>query len=153
MPGVLHCPAFSVGKEELRLNVLKLLLILCILILASVTDFRKREVPNIYIILIILTALIDFRASNMLGSVISAPFYFAQKDGKNMGGGDLKLAFALGFSLGLAKSLMTVIFGCIVFITAGAVCEIANGKKGKLFPFVPALTAGYIITILMEVLA
>ena len=148
MPGVLHCPAFSVGKEELRLNVLKLLLILCILILASVTDFRKREVPNIYIILIILTALIDFRALNMLGSVISVPFYFAQKDGKSMGGGDLKLAFALGFSLGLAKSLMTV-----VFITAGAVCEIANGKKGKPFPFVPALTAGYIITILMEVLA
>lgn len=135
------------------MNVLKLLLILCILILASVTDFRKREVPNIYIILIILTALIDFRASNMLGSVISVPFYFVQKDGKSMGGGDLKLAFALGFSLGLAKSSMTVIFGCIVFITAGAVCEIASRKKGKLFPFVPALTAGYIITILMEVLA
>ena len=57
------------GKEELRLNVLKLLLILCILIFASVTDFRKREVPNIYIILIILTALIDFRALNMLGNV------------------------------------------------------------------------------------
>ena len=136
------------------MNVLKLLLILCILIFASVTDFRKREVPNIYIILmIIITALIDFRASNMLGSVISVPFYFAQKDGKSMGGGDLKLAFALGFSLGLAKSLMTVIFGCIVFITAGAVWEIANGNKGNLFPFVPALTAGYIITILMEVLA
>ena len=89
------------GKEELRLNVLKLLLILCILILASVTDFRKREVPNIYIILIILTALIDFRASNMLGSVISVPFYFAQKDGESMGGGDLKLAFALAFRWGL----------------------------------------------------
>ncbi len=58
---------------------MKHLIILCILIFASVTDFRKREVPNIYIILIILTALIDFRASNMLGSVISVPFYFAQK--------------------------------------------------------------------------
>ena len=126
--------------------------ILCILLLATVTDFKKREVPYIYIILLILTALIDFRAFNMLGCLLSVPFYFAQKEGRCMGGGDVLIVAALGFSLGLAPTLVTVIIGCIVFIIAGLVTEIKKGKGKELFPFVPALTVGYIVTTVLEVL-
>ena len=126
--------------------------ILCILLFATVTDFKKREVPYIYIILLMLTALIDFRATNMLGFILSVPFYFAQKEGRCMGGGDVLIVAALGFSLGLAPTLVTVIIGCIVFIIAGLVTEIKKGKGKELFPFVPALTVGYIVTTVLEVL-
>ena len=131
---------------------MKYFAILCILLFATITDFKKREVPYIYIILLILTALIDFRATNMLGFLLSVPFYFAQKEGRCMGGGDVLIVAALGFSLGLAPTLVTVIIGCIVFIIAGLVTEIKKGKGKELFPFVPALTVGYIVTTVLEVL-
>ena len=126
--------------------------ILCILLFATITDFKKREVPYIYIILLILTALIDFRATNMLGFLLSVPFYFAQLGGRCMGGGDVLIVAALGFSLGFMQTLVTVIIGCIVFIIAGLVTEIKKGKGKELFPFVPALTVGYIVTTVLEVL-
>lgn len=131
---------------------MKYFAVLCILLFASVTDYKKREVPYIYIILLILTALIDFRASNMLGCLLSVPFYFAQNEGRCMGGGDVLIVAALGFSLGLAPTLVTVIIGCIVFIIAGLVSEIKKGKGKQLFPFVPALTIGYITNTVLEVL-
>lgn len=134
------------------MRILKTFAILCILLHATVTDYKKREVPYIYIILLILTALIDFRASNMLGCLLSVPFYFAQKEGRCMGGGDVLIVAALGFSLGLAPTIVTVIIGCIVFIIAGLVSEIKKGKGKQLFPFVPALTIGYIVTTVLEVL-
>ena len=131
---------------------MKYFAVLCILLFATVTDFKKREVPYIYIILLMLTALIDFRAINMLGFLLSVPFYFAQKEGRCMGGGDVLIVAALGFSLGLAPTLVTVIIGCIVFIIAGLVSEIKKGKGKQLFPFVPALTIGYIVNTVLEVL-
>ena len=131
---------------------MKYFAILCILLFATVTDFKKREVPYIYIILLILTALIDFRATNMLGFLLSVPFYFAQKEGRCMGGGDVLIVAALGFSLGFVPTLVTVIIGCIVFIIAGLITEIKKGKGKELFPFVPALTVGYIVTTVLEVL-
>ena len=134
------------------MNLIKEWAILFILLLASITDFRKREVPYTYIILILLTALIDFRVLNMLGALISVPFYFAQKDGRCMGGGDVMIVAALGFSMGFPQTLVTVITGCTVFITAGLITEHRKGKEQKLFPFVPALTIGFIVTIILEVL-
>ena len=126
--------------------------ILCILLFATITDFKKREVPYIYIILLILTALIDFRATNMLGFLLSVPFYFAQLGGRCMGGGDVLIVAALGFSLGFVPTLVTVIIGCIVFIIAGLITEIKKGKRKELFPFVPALAVGYVVTTVLEVL-
>lgn len=134
------------------MHLIKTILLLCILLFASVTDFKKMQVPYLYIILLILTALIDFRASNMLGCLLSVPFYFAQNEGRCMGGGDVLMVAALGFSLGLVPTLVTVIIGCIVFIIAGLVSEIKKGKGKQLFPFVPALTVGYIVTTVLEVL-
>ena len=131
---------------------MKYFAILCILLFATITDFKKREVPYIYIILLILTALIDFRATNMLGFLLSVPFYFSQKEGRSMGGGDVLIVAALGFSLGFVPTLVTVIIGCIVFIIAGLITEIKKGKRKELFPFVPALAVGYVVTTVLEVL-
>ena len=131
---------------------MKYFAILCILLFATITDFKKREVPYIYIILLILTALIDFRATNMLGFLLSVPFYFAQLGGRCMGGGDVLIVAALGFSLGFMPTLVTVIIGCIVFIIAGLITEIKKGKRKELFPFVPALAVGYVVTTVLEVL-
>ena len=131
---------------------MKYFAILCILLFATITDFKKREVPYIYIILLILTALIDFRATNMLGFLLSVPFYFAQLGGRCMGGGDVLIVAALGFSLGFAPTLVTVIIWCIVFIIAGLITEIKKGKRKELFPFVPALAVGYVVTTVLEVL-
>ena len=131
---------------------MKYFAVLCVLLFASVTDFKKMQVPYLYIILLILTALIDFKALNMLGCLLSVPFYFAQNEGRCMGGGDVLIVAALGFSIGLAPTLVTVIIGCIVFIIAGLISEIKKEKGKQLFPFVPALTVGYIVTTVLEVL-
>ena len=69
-----------------------------------------------------------------------------------MGGGDVLIVAALGFSLGFVPTLVTVIIGCVVFIIAGLITEMKKGKGKQLFPFVPALTVGYIVTTVLEVL-
>lgn len=126
--------------------------ILCILIAASVTDIKRMEVPYKYIILIALTALIEFQAENLLGILVSVPFYYIERDGRSMGGGDTMMVAALGCSLGVAETASAVIIGCTIFIIVSFIAELIKGEKNKLFPFIPALSAGYIIAKLLEVL-
>ena len=81
---------------------------------------------------------------------MAAPFFVAAIATDKIGGGDWKLIALLGVLLGMHRAFGTVVVGCIIFIISGLVMEKRKGKGSMLFPFVPSLTAGYIVTLILE---
>ena len=63
---------------------------------------------------------------------------------KALGGGDIKLLFALGLFLGFGRSITMLFLACI-FGLATALFTAGKGRYGH-FPFGPAISLAYIIT-------
>lgn len=133
-----------------HIYVLQIWLILCILIFASVTDINRREVPSIYQAPLLVLIPFNFHIENLWGVLIAVPFFVAAIATDKIGGGDWKLVALLGVLLGMHRAFVTVVMGCIIFIISGLVMEKRKGKGSMLFPFVPSLTAGYIVTLILE---
>ena len=77
------------------------------LIYAAVDDLRTRTVSNIVCIVIALAGLITISPASLLGALLAMlPFYLCAGFGL-MGGGDWRLAAAVGFVLML---IMTYLF-------------------------------------------
>lgn len=71
------------------------------LIYAAVDDLRTRTVSNIVCIVIALAGLITISPASLLGALLAMlPFYLCAGFGL-MGGGDWRLAAAVGFVLGV----------------------------------------------------
>ena len=71
------------------------------LIYAAVDDLRTRTVSNIVCIVIALAGLITISPASLLGALLAMlPFYLCAGLGL-MGGGDWRLAAAVGFLLGV----------------------------------------------------
>ena len=125
-------------------------LILGILLSASVTDIRKREVPVIYQVLLLCLIPFGFNIENVRGVLVAVPFLIAAVVTNKIGGGDFKIIALLGLLIGLEKAFLTVVFGCVVFIASSLLIGMYRGQKNSMYPFIPSLTAGYILTILWE---
>lgn len=126
----------------------------------SVIDARTMEIPNGIVIFILVLAVIR-AALNIfiykqpwldivLGPVIMGGAFFAIlliSDGRAMGGGDVKLLFAVGLFLGLKLTL----FGLVVACIAGAVIHVslmAIKKVGRQLAFGPYLSLGFAVSAL-----
>lgn len=130
-------------------QVLQAALFLILLVLVSVWDIRFRIIPDRLQAGIALLAFLDFSPGNMLGILGALP-YLAVALGvtgrEGIGGGDVKLAGAIGLVLGLPASLTASMLGLAGFVLCGAVCGLwrkQHGKEGKAaFPVGPFLGAG-----------
>lgn len=114
------------------------------------TDIKRREVPVIYQALLLVLIPFGFHIENLWGALIATPFFVAAIATDKIGGGDWKLVALLGVLLGMHRVFVTVGIGCIIFIISSLVIEKTKGTGGMLFPFVPSLTAGYIVTLILE---
>lgn len=126
-------------------------IILGILLSAGITDINRREVPVIYQVLLLVLIPFGFHIENLWGALVAAPFFVAAIATDKIGGGDWKLIALLGVLLGIHRAFAAVVMGCIIFIISSLVTEKTRGRGGMLFPFVPSLTAGYIVTLILEV--
>lgn len=61
-----------------------------------------------------------------------------------MGGGDIKLLFALALYLSWAELLLTLLAGCLLGLAWAA---LTGGRKGTAVPFGPFLAAGALLTV------
>lgn len=78
----------------------------CLLIVAAGWDLKKRMIPDSICILIFLTGLVNFSPVNLLGALLSIPFFIAAWiDEKHMGGGDVKFIAAACSVLGINASI------------------------------------------------
>lgn len=130
--------------------MIKELLILLILLSAAITDIRKKEVPVVYQVLLLCLVPFCFSIENIRGVLVAVPFFIAAILTDKIGGGDFKIIALLGILIGLGKALWTVVFGCVIFIASGLIIGKCKGQKNIMYPFIPALTTGYIITLILE---
>ena len=118
------------------------ILFVALLIYASYTDIKKREIPIAVPICISILSLFSFHP---LGILACVPFLIvALINPENMGGGDIKLIASTGLFLGLQSTMLGVILG----LTSSIIFYIVSGRKIKNLPLAPFLTTGFLIIIL-----
>lgn len=88
-----------------------------LLMAAGYTDIKRRVIPDIICLLIVLISLLKFNFINLLGIGISIPFLIAAVLVENsIGGGDIKLTAAAGIVLGFWKGIYGLIIGLSLLV-------------------------------------
>ena len=138
-------------RIHIGIEIIKGFVFFLILLYASNSDIKTREIENTIPVMIFITGLMGINATNipvMICSslLITVPILFiasARKDG--LGGGDIKIIAGITFLLGLYKGVFAVVIGLSLAIVITLILK----KKDKSFPLVPYLTVGSILAYLL----
>lgn len=129
--------------------LLQAALFLLLLIIVSACDIKNREIPDSLQAAIALLSLLNFSLWNLAGVLTALPYLAVALAGDRpggIGGGDIKLAAAMGIMLGLPAGLTASVMGLSAFIIYGFICFCLRrlmGRKGKAaYPAGPFLAAG-----------
>jgi len=123
-----------------------------LLLAASYTDIKRREIPDTVCMLLVLAGLVNFSYIKLLGIFVALPFLIAAvlKE-NNIGGGDIKLTASAGIVLGFWKGTYGLIIGLsllILFYTILRIIAVIKRKqvaKNLSMPLAPFLWIGFII--------
>ena len=112
-----------------------------VLIYAAVDDLSTRTVSNIVCIVMALAGLITISPASLLGALLAMlPFYLCAGFGL-MGGGDWRLAAAVGFVLGVGRVLTGFFFMAVALLLTSLVMRAfpalrqSAAKKQPLVPY------------------
>ena len=122
-----------------------------LLIGASYCDIRSREVPDIYSVFIIVTALFLPDVKRWWGILCGCPFLLAALTVGGIGGADIKIMGAAGMVLGLRQGISAMIIGLLGMLAYHLGRKILSGSKEKVeqsYPLIPFLTAGMMLAYL-----
>lgn len=145
-------------KFGLGVHLLKYLIFVSLLIIATFTDFSHRIIPNVIslpgIIIGLLLNMPDIKNA-FFGALIGALilWIFRQagiiiKKQEMMGWGDIKLAGMIGAFLGLGQGLLALFLGVVSGVVIWTILIILKVKNRKEYiPFGAFLALGSIITI------
>ncbi len=117
------------------------------LIYAAADDLKTRTVSNLVCIVIAMAGLVTISPASFFGAVLgAAPFYLCAGLGV-MGGGDWRLAAAVGFVLGFDRVIAGFCFMAIalllVSIAMRAIPALRKGATAKQ-PLIPYFAAAFI---------
>ena len=129
-------------------TAVKVLILFCGgLIYAAVDDLRTRPVSIIVCIVIALAGLITISPASLLGALLAMlPFYLCAGFGL-MGGGDWRLAAAVGFVLGVGRVLTGFLFMSVALLLASLVMRAFPALRqsaAKKQPLVPYFAVAFI---------
>lgn len=129
---------------DTALFVLKGVCLAAILTWASIYDVKKREIPDSAWILVGLLGLIHFQLEQLFGLLWGLLFLLlALAAPAEMGGGDAKLAAAIGFLLGFEGATAAIFIGMLLPILYWLV----HGRaKNWFLPLAPGLAIGTVFT-------
>lgn len=141
-------------------DVLPDVLFVSMLVCCSVTDLKKREIPNTAILLIMALSIAHLISITIrgfpwyeyaLGTLFAVPFFFAWRKGL-MGGGDIKLLFVMGLYLGAC--LMLISFAITLAVCIGLLIRRAVRRSGirVRLPLAPVLSLGAVVTVALSYL-
>lgn len=134
--------------------VIQAVLFISLLVAASVTDIRKRIIPNTICALVALAGLICFSPAKLFGILAALPLLIPAvcKEG-SIGGGDIKLTAAVGLVLGFEGGITGLTIGLSAMLLFLAVNKVIGWlRKGKCreknetpaLPMAPFLSIGFI---------
>lgn len=141
-------------------------LLFSLVVVGAVVDARRRTIPDavcagivlLHLAFICAYVVVDGRtpggmlAEAVLGGfalgggllVFTLAYEALASADQALGGGDIKLVFALGFALGLGRGALVLMLACAVFaLYAGLL-----GRR-RAYPFGPALAAGAYLVFLV----
>ncbi len=133
-------------------SILQGVLFSSLLLAASYTDIKRREIRDTVCVLLVLTGFLKFSFQNLLGIFVALPFLIAAilKE-KSIGGGDIKLTAAVGFVLGFWKGIYGLIIGLTLLIFFYIILRISSIIRKKQvvknlsMPLAPFLGIGFLI--------
>jgi len=145
--------AAVVSREGITLYATIMFLILGISIAIAIVDIKTLAIPNLLVGAFILLSLypVILRSDywdNLFGLILCAVFFLIILliFPGSFGGGDLKLASAMGFLLGFELSIVAIETALITGSVIGIIYAIKTKKGLKIkLPFAPFLTAGLIV--------
>ena len=130
-----------------------------VLLALSLTDLAKRIIPDRLLLLLAANravwflvlgqgtaeALTALKACAVPAALLVLVLLLEKMIAREaMGGGDIKLLFALALYLSWAQLVLTLLAGCLLGLVWAA---LTGGKKGSVLPFGPFLAAGAVLTI------
>lgn len=128
------------------------------LFIASVEDIRKKQISLLHIIVLLLAACVWAvwgREITIMNRVAGAAIGIgmlgiAQLTEEKIGKADAFIITALGILLGFRSCLIIVTIACgLMSMLAIGILVSKKGTKQTKIPFVPALSVGYLICLLM----
>ena len=133
-------------------SILQGVLFSSLLLAASYTDIKKREIPDTVSVFLVLIGFLKFSYPNLLGIFIALPFLIAAMfKEKSIGGGDIKLTATVGFVLGFWKGIYGLIIGLTLLIFFYIILRISSIIRKKQvvknlsMPLAPFLGIGFLI--------
>ena len=153
---------FYSGKPDLLVTAVPMVQwVICaaILLALSLTDAAKRIIPDQLLIALAVNrvlwffvgwepwgAALDALKACAVPAVLLALVLLAEKllDREVMGGGDIKLLFALALYLSWVQLLLTLLAGCVAGLVFAA---LARRKRGAVMPFGPFLAMGALVVV------
>ena len=156
-------------RFDVSWELVLMLFFVCILYFVSVTDIYDQVIPNGAIITALVVRVIWHGVFELFvsdspdlmvtvgflidGLAVSLPLFFLvllmEKLWKKeaMGGGDIKLLFIVGLYLGWEKTLLTLLFACIVGIIGGTIQ--LRRQEGGYFAFGPYIAIAAVLSLLI----
>lgn len=117
-----------------------------LLLAASISDIRKKIIPDSICLGIALTGMLDFELVKLAGILAAALFLITALLFGGMGGGDIKLMAAAGLVLGFSKSMAATFIGLtalLVFHVGNHIILKLRGRTAqKAYPLAPFLSLG-----------
>jgi len=133
-------------------SILQGVLFSSLLLVATYTDIKRREIPDTICTLLVLTGFLKFSFQNLLGIFVALPFLIAAMfKEKSIGGGDIKLTATVGFVLGFWKGIYGLIIGLTLLILFYIILRISSiirknqVAKNLSMPLAPFLGIGFLI--------
>ena len=128
-----------------------------LLLLAAVSDIRKRIIPDWIPLMIAGISLIPPGTVHLTGLLAALPLFVAGITAGGIGGGDIKLAGACGLVLGFERTIAGLIMALCLLMLFHTVKQCTRKMrkakwetgKGQAYPLVPFLFLGMLFSIRM----
>ena len=148
-----------VYKFDITPECLQYLIFVSILLACSFADLEGFIIPDGFIIAAVIVRAVfilisDEPVSELIfsvlggiaiatGLIIIVTLFEKLAKREAMGGGDIKLVFAVGLYLGWQKNLLCLFIACIIGIVFGAVTQKSRETQedARIFPFGPSIAA------------
>ena len=125
-----------------------------ILIIISIIDIKKRTVPNILILVLLLPTLVyNILCNNQIlfALAITLPFILLYYLTNSIGGGDVKLIFVSSLLLGFQQMVYAIILSFFLSAVFSIILIILKkATKKSTIPFAPFLSTGIITMLLLK---
>jgi len=136
------------------------ILFIAFLTWCSVTDLKKREIPNTAILLMLGLAAVHIIGAVCLGhpwyeypigALFTFPFFLAWQKGF-FGGGDVKLLFAMGLYLGVSMMLISLAFALVICVGLLIWRTVNRSGIHVRLPLAPVLSLSAAVTVALSYL-